>query len=128
LKVFIETDGTISPKEALERSIELMIQQLKAIVGFKEEEELMPSTPMTSEDSEDNNGGKEIDTEALKTRIESLGLSQRTMNALSNANIRTVGGMSRKREQDILEIEGLGTKGLQEIKKALSNFGIVLKG
>jgi DNA-directed RNA polymerase subunit alpha len=50
------------------------------------------------------------------------------MNALSNANIRTVGGLSRKREQDILEIEGLGAKGLQEIKKALSNFGIVLKG
>jgi DNA-directed RNA polymerase subunit alpha len=127
LKVFIETDGTVTPKEALERSIEIMIQQLKSIVGFKEEEELMPMTSSMSENNEDTSGDKEIDTEALKTRVESLGLSQRTMNALSNANIRTVGGLSRKREQDILEIEGLGTKGLQEIKKALSNFGIVLK-
>ncbi len=128
LKVFIETDGTITPKAALEGSIEIMIAQLKAIVGFKKEEELTPKE-IESEMStpSDSNGDKEIDTEALKTRIESLGLSPRTLNALSNANIRTVGGLSRKREQDILEIEGLGAKGLQEIKKSLSNFGIVLK-
>ena len=127
LKLFIETDGTTTPKEALERSIETMIQQLRSIVGFKEEEELTSSTPSMSEESEDAANDKEVDTEALKTRIESLSLSPRTLNALSNANIRTVGGLSRKREQDILEIEGLGAKGLQEIKKSLSNFGIVLK-
>lgn len=127
LKIFVETDGTLTPKDALERSIEIMIQQLKAIIGFKEEEELMPSQPEKAEAKEEAASEKEIDTEALKTRIESLSLSQRTLNALSNANIRTVGGLSRKREQDILEIEGLGAKGLQEIKKALSNFGIVLK-
>jgi DNA-directed RNA polymerase subunit alpha len=128
LKVSIETDGTITPKDALEKSIETMIQQLKAIVGFKKEEELVSKEmDEVSESSADAPAEKEIDTEALKTRIESLNLSQRTMNALNNANIRTVGGLSRKREQDILEIEGLGAKGLQEIKKALSNFGIVLK-
>jgi len=38
LKLFIQTDGTISPKEALEKSIEIMITQLKAIVGFKEDD------------------------------------------------------------------------------------------
>ncbi|MBX4198378.1 DNA-directed RNA polymerase subunit alpha [Candidatus Parcubacteria bacterium] len=128
LKVSIETDGTLTPKEALEKSIEIMIAQLKSIVGFKKEEELMTKEPedISSGDSEVRQE-KEVDTEALKTRIESLNLSQRTMNALNNANIRTVGGLSRKREQDILEIEGLGAKGLQEIKKSLSNFGIVLK-
>ncbi len=128
LKVFIETDGTLTPKEALERSIEIMIAQLKAIVGFKKEEEYIPQeAEAQGEASGEAPHDKELDTEALKTRVESLNLSQRTMNALSNANIRTVGGLSRKREQDILEIEGLGAKGLQEIKKALGNFGIVLK-
>ncbi len=128
LRVSIETDGTITPKDALEKSIETMIQQLKSIVGFKKEEELVSKEmDEVSESSADAPADKEVDTEALKTRIESLNLSQRTMNALNNANIRTVGGLSRKREQDILEIEGLGAKGLQEIKKALSNFGIVLK-
>ena len=37
LRILIETNGTISPREALERSIEVMIHQLKAIVGFQEE-------------------------------------------------------------------------------------------
>lgn len=128
LKISIETDGTITPQEALEKSIETMIAQLKSIIGFKEEEVLTPESSDESESASDGEPEKEIDTEALKTRIESLNLSQRTMNALSNANIRTVGGLSRKREQDILEIEGLGAKGLQEIKKALGNFGILLKG
>lgn len=130
LRIFIETDGTITPREALERSIEIMITQLKAIIGFKEEVEL------TAQDIEmsPEEAGKEIDdvtpeTEAehLKTRIDSLELSQRTINALTNMNIRTVGGLARKKESDVLAIEGLGKKGLQEIKRALSNFGITLR-
>ena len=126
LKIFIETDGTITPKEALEKSIEIMITQLKSIVGFKEEEIISPKAEALNDASLESEK-KEPDTEALKTRIESLTLSSRTQNALSNANIRTVGGLSRKREQDLLEIEGLGAKGIQEIKKALGNFGILLK-
>jgi DNA-directed RNA polymerase subunit alpha len=122
LKLFIETDGTITPKEALEKSIETMIHQLKAIVGFKEEEILMPSSMEAS-------GSKKLDMDddALKTRIDTLDLSARTLNALSNANIRTIGGLARKKEKDILEIEGLGSKGLGEIKDMLATFGITLK-
>ena len=131
LRMFVETDGTILPREALERAIEIMINQLKAIVGFKEEEIEIPQIESKSglvEGTEEIVMPKEeIDTEFLKTRIEFLDLSARTVNALSNANIRTVGGLARKTEKDILEFEGLGAKGLQEIKRALSNFGIILK-
>ncbi|MHB1330749.1 MAG: DNA-directed RNA polymerase subunit alpha [Minisyncoccota bacterium] len=123
LKLFIETDGTISPNDALTKSIEIMINQLKAIVGFKEEEVVISSVP--HDDSVEKRS--EIDPEVLKTRIESLDLSARTQNALNNGNIRTVGGLARKRERDLLEIEGLGTKGILEIKKALGEFGITLK-
>ncbi|MFZ2620926.1 MAG: DNA-directed RNA polymerase subunit alpha [Minisyncoccia bacterium] len=123
LKMFIETDGTITPKGALEKSIETMINQLKAIVGFKEEEVLTSSVNTKEE------GGKTTspDDDSLKTRIETLDLSARTLNALSNANIRTVGGLARKKEKDILLIEGLGAKGLTEIKEVLTTFGITLK-
>jgi len=126
LRLFIETDGTLLPKEALEKSIEIMITQLKAVVGFKEEE---PETveEENSEDISEDSEKTEVDTEFLKTRTESLGLSPRTINALSSANIRTVGGLARKKEVDILDVEGLGQKGLQEIKRALSNYGITLK-
>jgi DNA-directed RNA polymerase subunit alpha len=112
LRLFIETDGTITPTEALEEAILIMISQLKAIVGFKEPEIIAP---------------KEADTEFLKTRIETLDLSARTINALTNANIRTIGGLARKKEKDLGDIDGLGSKGIQEIKKILSDFGIVLK-
>jgi len=121
LKIFIETDGTITPKEALEESILIMIGQLKAIVGFKEPEIVVKETKEEEENS------KESDAEFLKTRVETLDLSARTINALSNGNIRTVGGLARKKEKDLDDIEGLGSKGIQEIKKVLSNYGITLK-
>ena len=123
LKIFIETDGTITPKEALEKSIETMINQLKAIIGFKEEDILIPTSSGKLNDSEK----VDIDDDSLKTRIETLNLSARTLNALSNANIRTVGGLARKKEKDILEIEGLGQKALNEIKEVLKAFSITLK-
>lgn len=133
LRVFIETDGTISSRNALERSIEIMIHQLKAIIGFKEEEHPEPvAAPATRSSSSyeprpEPSDRQQPDSEALKTRIESLPLSSRTVNALNSANIRTLGGLARKKEEDILAIEGLGVKGLQEIKRALSEHGITFK-
>lgn len=125
LRLFIETDGTVTPTVALTTAIEVMINQLKAVVGFKEEE------PERHEDeaSESQSAAPraEVDPEVLKTRVESLDLSARTHNALNGANIRTVGGLARKKEKDLLEIEGLGAKGIQEIRKALGEFGITLK-
>ncbi|MEO8637601.1 MAG: DNA-directed RNA polymerase subunit alpha [Candidatus Taylorbacteria bacterium] len=128
LKIFLETDGTISPKEAFEKSVEIMINQLKAIIGFKEDEVIIPlETERTKETEEASADKKEIDPEFLKTRLESLELTQRTLNALLNANIRTLGGLVRKKEEDILDIDGLGGKGVQEIKKMLNKFGVTLK-
>lgn len=126
LRLNIETDGTLSPHEALEYSIGVMIEQLKAIVGFKEEE-IVPEAPAEEATSTKSESKKELDVEFLKTRTDSIGLSPRTVKALANANIRTIGGLARKKEADILDIEGLGSKGIQEIKKVLSNYGITLK-
>jgi len=128
LRIYIETDGTISPREALEKSIEIMINQLKAIVGFKEEVVEQPSEKSEEiEEEKDRKSVKDIDPEILKTRIETLDLSARTVNALTAANIRTVGGMVRKKEEDILEVDGLGNKGVQEVKKALAAMKLSLK-
>jgi len=128
LRLTIETDGTIEPRAALEQSIEVMITQLKAVVGFKEEELSAPvaaATPSASETTAAANSAE--NSEAMKTRVEDLDLSARTVSALEKANIRTVGGLARKKEEDLLEIDGLGPKAIQEIKRALANFGIVLK-
>lgn len=125
LRINIETDGTLTPKDALEKSIEIMINQLKAIVGFKEEEVIIPKDTGASKEAQGER--RELDTEFLKTRIETLGFSQRTINALANANIRTIGGLARKREADLENIEGLGPKSVQEIKKILAEYDITLK-
>ncbi len=123
LRISIETDGTLTPRVALEQSIEIMITQLKAVVGFREEE-----IETESESASASPSSNTLDaSEALKTRIEDLELSSRTISSLQTANIRTVGGLARKKEQDLMEVEGLGPKSIQEIKRALANFGIVLK-
>ena len=62
-----------------------------------------------------------------KTKLDELKISNRTLNALREVGIKTVGGLARKREATLREIEGIGDKGIQEIKKALGNFGITLK-
>ncbi|MAG12614.1 DNA-directed RNA polymerase subunit alpha [bacterium] len=124
LRIFIETDGTLSPREALERSIEIMIKQLKAVVGFQEEEkeeEVLPE----EEGVEEVKGG--VDKDFLRTRIDTLGFSTRTANALASSNIRTVGGLIRKSPDDLYSIDGLGEKGMQEIRRTLGNFGVTLK-
>lgn len=127
LRVHIETDGTISAREALEKSIETMIHQLRAIVGFKEEETIEEISLEGTSAAEAPREEKQADAEMLKTRITELQLPQRVEQALDQASIRTVGGLVRKREDDLLAIEGLGQKGLQDIKRALSNLGLTLR-
>lgn len=127
LRISIETDGTLTPREALERSIEIMITQLKAVVGFREEAEELMAPEAASDTSSSSEGGDEPSSDMMKTRIEGLGLSARTVNALVKANIRTIGGLARKKEDDLLDVEGLGPKAIQEVKRSLSNFGITLK-
>ncbi len=130
LKMFIETDGTLSPKQALENAVDIMISQLKAIVGFKEEHEQevveADRTVVASKTAEAKSAKEDYD-DVLKTRVESLELPARIINALSTAGIRTVGGMARKKADDILSLEGIGEKGLQDIRTVLTEFGITLK-
>lgn len=123
LRIFIETDGSISPRAALERSIEIMIHQLHAIIGFQEKS-AAETQEETAAGPEDN---AEPDADILKTRIETLDLSTRTAHALEEANIRTVGGLVRKKTDDILQIDGLGPKALLEIEDVLKSMDLDLK-
>ena len=117
LRVSIETDGSLTPRAALDRAIEIMIKQLQAI---------LPETEMKDESTKPAEEEKDM-TDVLKTRIDALPLSQRTVNALTAENIRTVGGLVRKKEEDIVAVKGMGDKGLKEIKEALASLGVSLK-
>ena len=131
LRISIETDGTLTAREVISTSIKIMINQLKAIIDFKEPEEVQTEVGIPTKvgkDKEDTDDKKEDDfADVLKTRADSLDLSTRTLNALTSANIRTLGGLARKKREDLLEIEGIGEKGITEIKKVLNKFSLNLK-
>jgi DNA-directed RNA polymerase subunit alpha len=132
LRMTIETDGTLTPREALEKAITIMVEQLQAIVGFTISQKVLEKEVEKEESKKDEKeeplkGESNEFTDILKTRIDTLDLSTRTLNALTGANIRTIGGIARKKKEDLLEIEGIGDKGIQEIKKVLGGYGITLK-
>ena len=131
LRITIETDGTLSSREVLEQSITIMVEQLQAIVGFtiasrSETEEVEEIEEKKEKEQSDKKESSEF-TDTLKTRIDTLDISTRTLNSLVGANIRTIGGIARKKKEDLLEIDGIGDKGIQEIKKVLDQHGITLK-
>jgi DNA-directed RNA polymerase subunit alpha len=132
LRITIETDGSIEPKVALEDSVKIMLDQFRSVLDLKEIAETHVAAPeeyafTTTEKSEEKEIGKEDLTEILKTRIDSLQLSTRTLNALGDAGIRTVGGLIQKTEAGLLELDGFGEKGLNEVKDILSSYGLSLK-
>jgi len=115
----IETDGTIEPETALTKATKILIDHFNLVLSaFQEKKEEKKETKEAKEEKEED---------VLKTPIEELKLSTRTMNALLNAHIKKVGGLVRKKEEDLLNIEGLGEKGIEEIKKALKKLKLELK-
>ncbi len=126
LRVSIETDGSITPREALEYSIATMITQLQSIIGFRELSVEKEETSVSTEQAAAASDVAEAE-DPTKMKIEELNLSTRTENALVVASIRTVGGLVRKSEEDLLSLDGLGEKAVTEIKKALQNLGLSLK-
>jgi len=134
LRMMIETDGSMTPREALEESIKIMMEQFRTILDLPEETSSMdataPENNASLEATSDNDDQPEQApdmSDVLKTRIESLELSTRTANALAEANIRTIGGLVKKDEDDLLTLEGIGNKGVTEIVDALTKLDVALK-
>lgn len=114
LAVQVETDGTITPQEAFRNACEIILSHFNiALEGVKLGEE--------------KEGKKEAE-DVMKTPIEELKLSTRTINALTENSIKTVGGLVKKSEKALSEMEGVGESAMDEIKKVLKKLGLELKG
>ncbi len=125
LRILIETNGTITPREALERSIEVMIQQLKAVIGFQEELE----TESVKESAAPKHiGAEKVGKDASKVKIEDLELGARITTALTDAGIKSVAGLVKKTPSALKELDGVGDKAVTEISEALDKLGLELKG
>ena len=118
LRILIETNGTIAPREALEKSIETMIHQLKAVIGFQESD-----TPSSAKATE----GDALGTSASKVKIADLELSARITSALEDAGIKSAAGLAKKTASALKELDGIGEKAIEEISVALAGHGLTLK-
>lgn len=123
LRVLIETNGTIAPREALERSIELMIHQLSAVVGFQETSPAVIDRDAVLAGVTTEAGEKD----ASKTKIDELGLPSRVATALMDSGVKSAAGLARKTASSLKELDGIGDKAITEIEEALANIGLSLK-
>lgn len=127
----IETDGTITPKEAFQKSVEIAIAQYGAIASFEEEKEPAEATDQEKaaiESEAKEISGKEVaGKENLEVDINTLSFSTRTSNVLEKSNIRSVNDLVSLNEEELKNLEGMGEKGIKEIKKAIGNLGLTLK-
>jgi len=126
LRFDIETDGTITPAEALANAANLLIEHFKIVTASIK--------TVKAEKKEEEKEEKPIRKEALKeepditkTKIEDLRLSNRTQNILLNNRIKTVAGLLRLDKRELLNLEEIGEKALKEIRKALGKLGLTLK-
>ncbi len=127
VRLHIETDGSITPRQAFENAAKILVEQFNGLTeGFTEQEVAM-SHSHDAEVKEDTSDDENDTTDTAKLGLDELKLSSRTANALREAGIKSVGGITRKKEETLREVEGLGDKGIQEIKKALGNLGLTLK-
>lgn len=113
LTLMVETDGTITPKEAFEEAAAILVNQYTALAGGTKVE----SAPAPGTKQEDDDAG-------LLLPIEELDLSARTANALLNNDIKTVRDLVMLSETDLKDLKGFGTKALDEVKEKLTELNI----
>jgi DNA-directed RNA polymerase subunit alpha len=117
LSLEIETDGTITPEEAFFEACDILIKHFTLIFEGK--------AKGSEQKPEKVEASQEVDL--TKLNIEDLKFSTRTLNALSNNNIKTVAGIIRKSERSLMELEGMGEVAIKEIKRKLKKLGLELK-
>lgn len=111
------TDGTVRPEDALAESAKIAKDHFSVFINFDE------SDLGADEDfDEDDERIRQI----LNTPVEELELSVRSSNCLKNANIKSIGELTRKTEDDIAKTRNFGKKSLQEIKEKLKEWNLSL--
>ncbi len=109
LLLTVETDGSLSPRDAFEQASAILVNQYTALAGSTTVE----AAPALGQADDD-------ETNELNTSIEELNLTARTANALVNNDIRTVHDLVTLSEQDLRELKGFGSKALDEVKDKLA--------
>ena len=113
----IWTDGTITPENALGEAAKIAKEHFAIFINFNDKDII---------GNDDSDEGDESITRLLQTPVEELELSVRSSNCLKNANIRTIGELTKKTEDDIAKTRNFGKKSLAEIKEKLQEWNLTL--
>ena len=112
----VETDGTISPEDAVALAARILQDQLQMFINF-EEPRAIQETVEAAEPAFNRN---------LLRKVDELELSVRSANCLKNDNIIYIGDLVQKTEQEMLRTPNFGRKSLNEIKEVLTTMGLNL--
>ncbi|NQV00959.1 MAG: DNA-directed RNA polymerase subunit alpha [Parcubacteria group bacterium] len=135
LRINIETDGTITPKEAFLKAAKILVDSFEVFTLLKEKSAKSKTdsgkkTVKVKKEKKEKPAKSKSDSNKMdisKIRVEDLKISSRTRTVLNNAGLKTVAGLVRKKGKDLEKIEGMGSKGIVEIKRALGKIGLTLK-
>lgn len=116
LNITMETDGTITGREAMDLAAQILVDHFALLKTAHVEEatHVVPEEPSGSTPEEG--------TAAAEEDLASLGLSNRAYNALAKNNIRTVAQLRSLSQDDLENLEGLGAKSIDEITKILGKY------
>jgi len=118
LAIEIWTDGSIGPREALTCGARVLRDQVAIFAGVEEEVEAPPAGVQAAPQAAVN--------EYLYRPVEGLPISVRAFNGLQNADIKYIGELVQRTEQDMLKIKNFGRKSLNEIKEVLADMELSL--
>jgi len=115
LSIIIDTDGSITPKDAFEEAAAILINQYTALAG-QTRVEATPAAKIIANDY----GNEDEDPAELLVSIEDLNLSARTTNALINNDIHTLKDLFSLSDSELRDLKGFGQKALDEVKDKMA--------
>jgi DNA-directed RNA polymerase subunit alpha len=130
LTLTIETDGTVTPEDALGYAARILQDQLQLFVHFDESQVRMTTPSMIGQPTAAMPVETQADTNQLNRyllkKVDELELSVRSANCLKNDNIIYIGDLVQKTEAEMLRTPNFGRKSLNEIKEVLASMGLRL--
>jgi DNA-directed RNA polymerase subunit alpha len=116
LLLTVETNGAVSPEDAVALAARILQDQLQLFINFDEPQPARDAEPRDDLPFNRN----------LLRKVDELELSVRSANCLKNDNIVYIGDLVQKSEQEMLRTPNFGRKSLNEIKEVLSTMGLSL--
>jgi DNA-directed RNA polymerase subunit alpha len=116
LLITVDTDGSITPRDAFEEAAAILVNKYTALAGQTRVDTSMPTG--AGDGSELGDEGEE--PSELMTSIEDLNLSARTTNALINNDIHTIRDLLSLSDTELRDLKGFGNKALEEVKEKIA--------